>query len=165
MTPVEARYLASLDCDDPKCNDPLHRQEIDNICSKLSDICLSAADKTLPNISSKKTIPSWNKDTAPLKSEVQFWGKIWWEMNRPSQSVVHDIYKSCRRNYHYAIRANRRREKQLRMTKLAENIAKNDSRNLWKEISKLRGHSKLSPPHVDGVTDGKEITDLFKNKY
>ena len=51
------------------------------------------------------------------------------------------------------------------MTKLAENIAKNDSRNLWKEISKLRGHSKLSPPHVDGVTDAKEITDLFKNKY
>ena len=92
-------------------------------------------------------------------------GEDWREMNRPSQSVVHDIYKSCRRDYHYAIRTHRRREKQLRMTKLAENIAKNDSRNLWKEISKLRGHSKLSPPHVDGVTDGKEITDLFKNKY
>lgn len=165
VSPLSAKPIVSLDCCDLRCDNPQHRQEIDNVCSQLSDICLTAADRTLPKVKVKKTIPQWNKYIAPLKADVLFWGKIWRDMDRPSGNVVHTIYKSSRRKYHYAIRAHKNRDKQLRMANLAENIANNDSRNLWKEIKKIKGHSKVCPPNIDGSTDPKEINNIFKSKY
>jgi hypothetical protein len=113
----------------------------------------------------QKSIPGWTEGIKSLKNDALFWGILWRDTGRSTDTVVHDVYKLCRRKYHYAIRAHKKKDKQLRMAKLAENVANNDSRNLWKELRAIRGQGKVCPPHIDGKVTPEEINDLFKNKY
>ena len=93
--------LDCFDCCDLKCKDPVHIQQIDKFCSQLTDMCILAAEKTLPKVKKKKCIPKWHESIKPLREDVLFWGKIWKDMGRPTNNVTHEIYKSCRRKYHY----------------------------------------------------------------
>ena len=52
-----------------------------------------------------------------------------------------------------------------RMNCLAEAIACSKTRDLWKEVKKIRGHSKVSPPNVDGKVEAVQINKLFSEKY
>ena len=49
--------------------------------------------------------------------------------------------------------------------RIAEAIAQNKSRDLWKELNKLKPHSKTVPPHIDGHTSNATICDNFAENY
>ena len=48
---------------------------------------------------------------------------------------------------------------------MAESIASSDTRDLWREIKKIRNTGSKRAPHIDGVTDPFDIASLFSNKY
>jgi hypothetical protein len=154
-----------LSCQDYNCKEPNHLFEIDNLCKHLSDICIEAADKTLPKVKPRKAWPNWNEKIKPLRDDAKFWGSIWKDCGKPNAGIVADLYRQCRRQYHYAIRALKKGEQQSRMNQMAESIAYNKTRDLWTEIKKIRGHSKVSPPNVDGKHSSDDINKIFNDKY
>ena len=154
-----------INCEDYTCRDKAHLDQIDALCNQLTDICIQAANKTLPKVKQKKTLPKWNESIKPLKDDAKFWGDIWRQCGRPSTGVVVDIYRKCRRSYHYAIRALKKKEQTSRLDRLAECMAKSKTRDLWTELKKIRGHSKVSAPNIDGEVDPRAINSIFANKY
>ena len=48
---------------------------------------------------------------------------------------------------------------------MAESLASNCTRDLWREIQKMKPQSKVTPPHIDGHTDSSDIADMFRDKY
>ena len=53
----------------------------------------------------------------------------------------------------------------MRKNAMASSISKNNYRDLWKEVSKVRTKSKVTPQCMDDVTDSESIAELFANKY
>ena len=44
---------------------------------------------------------------------------------------------------------------------MAEDIASNNSRNLWQETKRIKGSNKSLPMSIDGVAGDKNIADAF----
>ncbi len=71
--------------------------------------------------------------------------------------------KRTKHKYHYAIRNIKKRERELRMSKIAEAMMDNgDIRNFWYED---KGSSKSYPPHVNDATENGQMADVFSQKY
>ena len=88
-----------LSCSNVKCIDNLHIQELDNLCVHLTNVLVDSAQEVFPKIKpkSKKTIPYWNQEIKPLKQDCVFWHWMWKECNRPSDGIIADIYRHCKR--------------------------------------------------------------------
>ena len=158
-------HLPCLTCTNRKCRDPQHLADIDNLCKSLIDLCINAADITIPKVGKKKMIPNWNTEIKRLKEIANFWGNIWKDCGRPPNGCVLDIYRKCRHEYHYAIRKLRANETDMRKQNLAEHIASNNSRDLWKELNKLKSTSRVTAPQIDGCNSAPEINEVFHEKY
>ena len=83
--------ISTIVCNDRNCRDPQHLAEIDMLCRILTDICLHAAELTLPTVERRRVIPNWNEEIKPLKEVANFWGNIWKECGRPSDGIVLDM--------------------------------------------------------------------------
>ncbi len=76
-----------------------------------------------------------------------------------------EIVKRTKHKYHYAIRNIKKRERELRMSKMAEAMMDSgDNRNFWYEHKNLQGSSKSYPPYVDDATENEQIADVFSQK-
>ena len=73
--------------------------------------------------------------------------------------------RSTRSRYHYAIRYVKKNDEIMRKHAMASSISENNYRDLWKEVSKVRTKSKVTPQCMDDVTGSKSIAELFANKY
>jgi hypothetical protein len=162
---IDLTTFDCLRCVDYACRDHTHLAQMDGLCKQLTDACLKAADMTLPKVKRKKAMPMWNESVKPLRDDAKFWGGVWKECGRPTSGIVLDIYKQCRRKYHYAVRALKKAEQQTRMNCLAEAMARSNTRDLWTEVKKIRGHSNVSPPNIDGKVTSVDINNLFADKY
>ena len=69
-----------------------------------------------------------------------------------------------RLDYHYALRKLKNEDLTLRYEKMSCRVLKNNSKDFWKKVHKVRGNSKTLIHYVDGV-QGQDIADLFANKY
>ena len=130
--------LSSLQCKDRFCQDDHHQAEIDQLCVLLSDVCISAANLTLPKARNNKPIPGWNDKLWPLKHIADFWSAIWRQNGKPDVGLVADIFRKTRRDYHYAVRAQKLQAELTSKEKLAVCLADKNSRDLWKEIKKIK---------------------------
>ena len=66
--------LSCLRCNDVNCENPIHLYEIDLLCIMSTDMCITAADATLPKVGAKCKFPGWSKEVQPLKNVAAFWG-------------------------------------------------------------------------------------------
>ena len=53
----------------------------------------------------------------------------------------------------------------MRKNAMASSMSENNYRDLWKEVSKVRTKSKVTPQCMDDVTGSESIAELFANKY
>ena len=153
-----------LQCDNLSCNDNNHHKQIDILCMDLTNICIRASKSTLPYSKRNMGLPNWNTMVKPLRDDSHFWGNLWKQCGKPSHGVVLDIYRKCRREYHKAIRSIKHQEAQKRKEEMAKHIAENNSRDLWKELNKLKPRSRVTAPNIDGKSDPDEICEIFYDK-
>ena len=73
--------------------------------------------------------------------------------------------RSTRSKYHYAIRYVKKNEEMLRKNAMAKSISENNSRDLWKEVYKVRSKCKTSSQCMDDVSGNESISELFAHKY
>ena len=97
--------LSSLQYRDRFCQDERHKDELDELCVLLTDMCINAAKLTLPRARDNTGIPGWNDKIRPLKDTADFWSEIWGQNDRPDIGLIADIFLKTRRDYHYAVRA------------------------------------------------------------
>ena len=153
-----------LQCHVMQCKDIHHQEQINNFCKHLTNICITASKRTLPHVRRKKGLPGWNVKVKPLRDDAHFWGNLWKQCGRPDHGVVLDIYRKCRKEYHSAVRSIRQQEAQSRREEMAKHIAENNSRDLWKELNKLKPKSRITVPNIDGKNDQREICNIFYEK-
>ena len=72
--------------------------------------------------------------------------------------------EKTRLDYHYALRKLKNEDLTLRYEKMYCRVLKNNSKDFWKEVHKIRGNAKMLINSVDGV-QGQDIADLFADKY
>ncbi len=156
----------ALNCNDLMCDSEDHKHQLDKYCSDLIELCVRAGNECFPKFrDKKKNIPYWREEVEPKRQDALFWGHIWNECGRPSEGVVADLYRKCKREYHYAVRHVKRNDSQLRKQRMLENVINNDQRNFWNETKKLHSKGKVLPSRIDDAHSTEEIVNLFGEKY
>ena len=153
-------------CENKVCRNMGHIHKLEQTVSMLNDVLFIAAQDNFPKCSLKKTkLPYWNVRIKPYKQDSIFWGSLWNQCGRPTHGVVYNVYKRVKRQYHNAVRELRREEDQLRKQRMLEQVASNQTRDLWSEMRKLSPSANHTTEIIDGVTDPKQISDVFAAKY
>ncbi len=143
------------------------KEQIEVYCIKLIGMCLKAGSKCFPHIQTKqhKCIPSWKDNIQPLL-EIALQKSWKYKMNgSPKEGIIAGEMREVRHRYHDAIRDVKRNEKNIRKAKMAECIAQDRTKDLWKECGKVNGKKRKLPPHIDNNTQSKDINRVFANKY
>ena len=86
-------------------------------------------------------------------------------MNSSSSGIVADIMRRTRANYHYAIRQLKKQSDQLSKNAMAQSIANNNYRDLWKETSKIGNTESTTSTCIDNKINDDNITKVFFDKY
>ena len=153
-------------CRDLNCEDPCHLDQINLLCNNITNCCIQAA-AALPKIGQirkSKQVPGWKEHVKPFKNECKWWFTHWKSVGRPTFGAIYENMRESGRQYYYAIRRCKRRERQLRYEKMADCIANNNSRQFFQEIKKVKSHAK-SPTCVNGKTNPADIALSFSTKW
>ena len=152
-------------CNDCTCDNSVHREQVDEYASFLTDICIAAANECLPKVKvgRNRPLPYWNERIAALKEEAleNFW--IWEISGKPTSGNLFDSMRMSKRRYHYAIRSLKREELNLRNNRMAESLASGRGSDIFKEIKKADSKTR-KPTNVDGIFDDQDIANLFADK-
>ena len=90
---------------------------------------------------------------------------IWKENGRKRQGFIADIRRRTRARYHPAIRKVKKEQTRIRNIRMAEAVANNNDRELWKEVKIMSSTSNKLPNAMDGSTDIEDISNIFGEKY
>ena len=72
--------MNALRCRNVKCNNHVHRAQVDDLMSQLLSALEDTATETIPQKSTKvgkQKIPDWKEDVAPFKDNAHFWHCVW----------------------------------------------------------------------------------------
>ena len=154
-------------CENLNCSDPNHCRQIDSWCVKLINLCIQAG-QCFPNswnYKRTKQFPGWNEEVRPLREECIFWHNLWKENGRPNTGIIFENKMASKKDYMYAVRRCKRREKYKRYEKMAGCIADNNSRDFFKEVRKVNASKQKSPTCINGKYESNDIAELFAAKY
>ena len=163
---------AALQCTDVHCKE--HGQELVEIYDFIINSHLECADEHIPKSGGSQSertntgssnVPGWNEFVKDLYEESLFWHAAWVHQGRPHDGDFFEARKLARSRYHLAVRRCKNDEDKLRMERMAEALAANNSRNFWLEAKKFKGSSNSFPRKVDDAQCQEDIADLFKEKY
>ena len=71
----------------------------------------------------------------------------------------------CRSNYHYKLRALRKKRHIKTKLSLSKSMLRNKPTTYWKSASAIRKNKYNTTQMVDGVCGDSSIADLFGRKY
>ena len=94
-----------------------------------------------------------------------FWHWLWVDNERPRHGHVAAVMRKTRATYHYAVRHIKRRERELRKSKMAESVSTNKQSDIWVETKKMLSGKKPSINSVDGACNPEAISEVFASKY
>ena len=101
-----------------------------------------------------------------MTKKFHFFGRsIWQNMNSPRSGIVlvANIMRLTRSKYHYAIRRLKKQSDQLSKNAMAQSIANNNYRDLWKETSKIRNSKSATSTCIDNkINDNDIYTSIFR---
>ena len=123
------------------------------------------SDQHLPRTAKlKKNKPYWTTEVKPYKDESLWWHKFWQQCGEPKQGVVFENKTEAKKQYMYAVRRHKRKEDQMRKEHMAETISNNKTRDIFREVKKLKP-KRTSAPCIDGLVSEHQISELFAEKY
>lgn len=98
------------------------------------------------------------------RDECKFWHKVWQDHGQPREGHAYEYKRESKRQYMYAIRRLKRRQRELQAEKFASALAKDNSRDFFSEIKRMQ--RRPSPINLmNGLVDEREIAQHFMTKY
>jgi hypothetical protein len=73
--------------------------------------------------------------------------------------------RAAKCKYHYAVRELQKNQDYYKKQLFVDNVLKNDSRDFWKEVNKMRKHSGRITSTIDSKSDCDEIAEIFASNY
>ena len=155
-----------LNCNEIKCDNLDHQSEIDTFYNGIIRALILAGAESIPMQGKRASniIPGWDKYVKVEKESSLFWHKLWVENGCPRNGIIASIRRRTRLKYHYAIREARKKEKIIRATRMAESLSSHNCRDFWKEFKKRKTFANI-PTEIDNKKDGKDISELFADKF
>ena len=158
--------VSALFCQDVTCECAIHKDELDSLCANISKVLVESAKSSIPHCKPKaQRKPLWNRSVEKEKNTALFWHRLWLDNGRPREGVVAEVRRKTRSLYHRAVRKLMKNDEQLSYEKMANQILKNKSRNLWDEVKRLKSSRHTKPACVDGTASPEGIANMFKDKF
>ena len=160
----------ALLCHDLHCTNPSHTDMLEKYYCDIVDVCLTSAVETIPVTGSKgristRHVPGWTEYVEPQRCTSKFWHDLWADCGRPKIGVVADIMRRTRAMYHYALRSVRKIEADVVKERFASAVLRNNDRDLWAEVKKMRAKNSRCSSVVDDNCTDASIADFFSKKY
>ena len=157
----------AITCNTVNCN--MHNDCIRKLYNDIIHFC-SEADKVLPKTSintrnNNDIVAGWNEYVKEHKKEALYRHQIWLDNGKPLQGEIAINRRRTRAQYHYAIRFVNKEKNRIRSNRMAEAIANNHHRNLWKEAKKIKQTNNSVPNIMDNVSGSDNINSLFEEKF
>ena len=73
--------------------------------------------------------------------------------------------RHTRHQYHYAIRAAKKQETELRKQRLTESCSSNNTKDMWQELKQMSSSRKLVANVMDDACTSSDISEVFAKKY
>ncbi len=127
------KLVLKVDIEKLQCSEKVYEKK-SCACHRVKD-----PEKCFPKERKKESqIPYRNERVQQQKDSTLFWNGRWAQCGKPRHGAVFEIMKRTKHKYHYAIRNIKKRERELRISKMAEAMMENsDNRNFWYEHKKL----------------------------
>ena len=162
----------SINCSDPKCDIPNHRDDSDAYIEDVMDAINEAAGESLSwscgGSEAKKRTPGWNSEVKPFRDEARFWFSIWLSAGKPLNCELHSVMKRTKNVFHYQVKKCRKAEDQIKKEKLLSAVLDPDSNiDLHSEIKKMRRSKATTANTIDEKTDNIEehFAGLYETLY
>ena len=154
-------------CNDIKCKTDAHKKDLDKYVTDVMESINQSGFETIPKVAPKKkslkSTAGWKTYVEPYQEKARFWYSIWLSAGKPLNTVLHNIMKKNRNQFHYQIRKCKRVENFLINQKLIENCL-DDNNDLFKEIKRQRGPDTSENVTIDGAS-GDNIPNKFAEVY
>ena len=154
------------------CSAQVHLDAFDSLALKLHAVLADSTVACVPHHNSNASVKpevliGWNNECAQLKADTLFWYRLWVSGGRPNVGVIHDIMRSTRKRYHFAVKVLLRSQTDLRNACLAEASINKPPNVFWREVKRAnaRPSSVQVSNVVNGQTDCHDIANEFKNTY
>ena len=155
-----------VECRDVHCSNEGHLRQIDAWAEDLVHVAL-AADLVFPRkqiLGGRRQLCGWNDQVQPFKQESKWWFETWQTMGRPREGVLFENMRESKRQYMYAVRRVKRRQRELKAESFARALSEDRSRDFFSEVRKM--FPRPTPSNLmDGITDENEIASQFADKY
>ncbi len=103
----------AIRCNYVNCINDSHRHKLSKYCENIINLCVKVGDECFSKVKNKiRQILYWNEIVKPLKDDAIF-GTVF-------GFHVHHIMKHIKHQYHYTIRAIKKRDVDLRKSRMAE---------------------------------------------
>ena len=163
LVPFEA-----LTCRNLQCKSIQHKEDIDQYAVSIMDALQSAVDQHIPHCGSYdrvNCVPGWNHYIKPIKDDLNFWHSVWVSAGKPVNTVLHQIYRNLRHQYHYAIRRIKSHKQQIKNENYVKAAAKGQMNDILKDIKNQRRGKETLPTTIDKISDPKAISEHFCEIY
>ena len=155
------------DCNDLHCQDPNHKEDLDQYTLAVLEAIQAAAEESLPSPvyqanKKRKVIPGWVSEVKPYRDNAFFWHQIWKSCGRPINTEIHRIMKNTRNVYHFQFRKCKKAEEKIKRDNLL-NACMGNGGDIFKQIKALRKSAVPTATSIDGVT--QDIPEYFGKIY
>ena len=158
-----------MSCTDNRCTDITHRYELDilytDICSALYEAGLASIPSSDCNSSNQHVVPGWNEYVRDSHTEARHAYVTWRDFGKPRQGPVHELMRSTRLRFKYALRQCQSRQETARADALARNLSSKDMTSFWKSIKTINNKRIPLASTINGVTGEHDISELWKDHY
>ncbi len=154
-------------CKDFQCSNPTHLKDIDSLSSHIVNSCLSAADGSIPNSTTRcrPAIPGWTANVEKLQQDTLFWHSVWKSYGSPSTGAIAETRRRTRALYHKAIRDCKKEKDRHASNSMAASLANRSYKSFWSTVKKRSRVKTSLPSSIDAANGAKSIAELFADKY
>ena len=158
-------YCQNLECKQ-------HDNLIEDYCKEVLESIDTDAKDNLP-MSGKSggsrrgngdILPGWNEHVGPYQKEAKFWYSVWESSGKPEAGNLFQIMKESKMQYKYAVRRLKRARNFIQNDKFVQDLLK-EGKNIFGEIKKFRGKSRVCSSTIDGVVGSVNIAEHFAGIY
>lgn len=153
-------------CADRRCMDMSHRLEIDKLYNSVINILREGAMQSYVKKQVRKGsyLIGWNKHVSEAHKYARLKYQLWISIGRPSDGEYFEEMCESRKIFKAKLKWCQSHQDQIKMDIIASQRSAKNFSQFWKNINKLNLKSGL-PASVAGVSEPKDIADLFKTHF
>ena len=156
----------ALSCYDVNCKNDNHNNELTNLFNVLKNILIQSTDNfKFVKVNNFKVIPGWNDYVKQFYNVARECFLLWKDEGRPLQGILLENMKASRAIFRNALKFCRDNDRDIRNSKLLENLKNKNFSVFWSEVAKVDKHNIPQPTEIDGLSKDNDIANLFLNKY